>query len=178
MGLFGRRSGGERGGFWENPPVRTTDAQTLYSCGVSSLSQGDGKSTVAVGWALADVHGLHAHQASDFLTDGYSAWRDGHGFDPREAEAFLEALLTRLAANPRINGDIWSLPPDQVQPVATHYQTRCWAAAEILTLGEPSPEREERCYQAIVESPDALVPPRSIGFAKAYADRHGRRPPW
>ena len=182
MGLLSKLTGaGARAPqtpFWQQPPIRGSDPVALYAHGVRSVTQQDGPAMMATGWALWTITGIHQHQAFDFLSDGYGAWRSTAAFDPALGRMFTEQLLAGLEADPPVPTDIYSAAPDVVEPLATHYSARCWAASELASYEDVSAEDKQRIYSAIERAPQPFVPPRSMHWARAYAHNQGLPVPW
>ena len=180
VGFF-KRSATPAEPFWRVRPIRSADPGLLYQHGISCISHDDGKGAMATGWAIWDLAGLHEHQAWDFLTDGYRIWRKARDDEQTLAVEFLTDLLGRLASLPPAPWpDLYSVPPELVQPIATLHTARCWAASELLETLEPSSrgDWEQRVYDAITSARHEFVPPRSMSFARSYAATHGLSEPW
>src|SRR4051794_10620865 len=169
--------------FWRTAPTRSTDPAVLYQHGVACVAKRDGKGMLATGWALCQVAGLHEHQASDFLTDGYRIWRESPTFDRGQAAAFLADLFGALCSlsPPSVPDDIWSAAPDAVMPASIYFGTRCWAGNELLEISSDPATRSQYAplvFRSAVESPHEFVPTRTIEFATSYARSQGLAEPW
>jgi hypothetical protein len=176
MGLFKKRPPKP---FWLRPPFDSHDPDVLYQGGILAVGRDDGVAMTAIGWRLWDLVGLHSHQSFDLLTDGYRAWQNSPHANPEEAAAFLVEMLGRLSGNPSFPPDIYAAPPELVQPAATHYGARAWAAAELWpSAGRPGCPSEEQLYHAIATCPAPFVPPRSMALARDFAARHGLGEPF
>jgi len=182
MGLFTRK---ERSGdvFWRTPPVRTRDPQQLRQAGIDAHVAGDGRIMMKAGWALWDVGPLHENQSADLLTDGLKQWR-AQGASASEVVAFLRDCLARLTTGgPGAPADLRTAPPSLVAAAAEHQSTRCYMATELaLLLADTDPvestRTEEAVYRAITSCRVEFVPPRSMAWAQACAERHGLPAPW
>lgn len=171
MPFFADRSDG----FWHVPPVRSSDPAILRQAGIQAVTAGNGEHMMAIGWRIWDVAGINSEQAFDFLADGYRAWQGMPSYTPLVGASFLAEMVGRLAANPDTPPDLYAVPPAVVEPIATHYAARCWAAAEMWSLHHANTivADEERLYAAIASSPRPFVPPRSMALARDYAQGRG-----
>lgn len=180
MGLFDRvlnREPKPKPPFWRTPPFATSDAGVLHQHGISSVGRQDGRAMISTGWAIWRVAGIHSHQAFDFISDGIGFWRTSATYDVAQDRLLIRELFDGLQADPPVPADIWSAPPELVEPAAAHYSARCWAASELAGLGAEGDERRE-LYSAISRAPQPFVPPRSMSWARAYASNAGLPEPW
>lgn len=191
MGLLDRirgasqnRSGDHQPRFWLTSATPSRDPSVLYQHGILCVSRQDGPAMMSTGWTIWDIEGIHAHQAFDFLRDGYRAtWQGTSAYDHDIAIAFLSEVFERLAAvDPPVPDDIYSAPPELVRPAAVHYSARCWAGSELLEALADRPAdragREPAVFEAITRSPRDFVPPRSISWAEGFAAARGLPQPW
>ncbi|MBM0256001.1 hypothetical protein [Micromonospora sp. 4G55] len=183
MSVFSRRR--KPTAFWQEPPFRSTDLAQLYEYALSCVGREDGMGMMRSGWAIYRKAGLHAHQAEDFLRDGYQSWSQSLNFQPRVAIEFLTELFEQLREkNPAVPPNIYAVPRELIEPIASHYGMRCWAGNELLAVADHAsrPDLRERyepvVFAAIVRSPPEFVPARSKGWARAYAHDHGEPEPW
>jgi hypothetical protein len=179
MSLFSRLkvSRPEDPRFWRTSPLDTRDVARLYDHGMTCAGQQDGSAMMRIGWALWSITGsVHERQAYDFLYDGFRLWSSSPGHDASLGSVFLGDLFDRLAdSDPSVPGDISAAQPEQVQPVSTYYGARCWAGSELVSRGAGD---ADKIYDAIARTNVAFVPPRSMAWAKSYAERQGRLAPW
>jgi hypothetical protein len=163
--------------FWRTSPLDTRDVTQLHDHGIMCASQQDGPAMMRIGWALWSLTGsVHERHAYHFLYDGFRLWSNSPGHEARLESVFLGDLFDRLAdSDPPIPGDIWRALPQQVQPVSIYYGARCWAGSELVSRGAGD---AEKIYDAIARTNVAFVPPRSMAWAKSYAERQGRLAPW
>ncbi|MEV4721838.1 hypothetical protein AB0J94_32020 [Micromonospora noduli] len=68
MAIFNRK---KPTAFWQEPPFRPTDLAQLYQYAIDCAGREDGVGMMRSGWAIYRKAGLHAHQAGNFLRDGY-----------------------------------------------------------------------------------------------------------
>lgn len=175
MGLFSKRP---RPPFWHSPPISARDPQALHQYAIyECVGRDDFTGMMATGWAIWDLADIGSHQAADLLTDGYRGWEQQAGFDRALGRQFLEEALDRLASDPALPGEIMGLPREVVDPVAIHYGTRCWLASELVDAVD-DPSAEARAFDLIRRSPQPFVPPRSMNWARAFAEQHGLPEPW
>lgn len=128
------------------------------------------------GWAIWDAAGLHQHQAWDFITDGFRAWQDSGSFELATALQLLHVMFDRLVGLPPAPWpDLYAVPREVVEPVATAHSALCWTASEMIDAMEPSERSafERRAYDAIASARVEFVPPRFMSFARTYAANHG-----
>ena len=160
--------------FWRSPPVEAATAAELYQHGLQCASDGDGAGMMATGWALWDLRSVAPHHAFELLTDGYREWREGE--PAAAATEFLGDVIKRLWPDPSLPwGDLDTVPQDVLDPIATHYAARCWAATELVEAATPveRPVCEPKAFDAIMRSPRELVPPRARAFAPRTPPRTG-----
>jgi hypothetical protein len=179
MGFFKKDKSSQP--FWRVPPLRNAEPGTLHQHGISCIAHSDGPGAMATGWVLWDLAGLDSHQAWDLLSDGYRSWQDSDSYSRSEAKSFLRDMLDRLQHDPAVPWpDLYAVPPEQVQPLATHYSARCWVASELEELLDDTERAtaEPVLFDAIRRARVEFVPPRSMGWATAYARGHGHPDPW
>lgn len=178
MGIFSKRP---KPPFWRIPPIRTEDPDLLYHHGISCVGRSDGPGMLASGWALWGLVGIGAKQASDFLYTGFLEWEKSPEFTRELGCQFLDEALERLSYDlPAPWPDLYAVPPEEVEPVATYYSTRCWMAMDRIRLaGDGEREAyETQAFELIRRTRVEFVPAASMGFAKAYAQNRGLPSPW
>lgn len=157
------------GAFWTVPPLANPTPWLLHRTGITAVGRQDGRTMMAVGWALWDLVSIGENQAYDFIYDGFGLWRAEPGYEPAEGIAFLAQVFDRLDADdPVVPSDIHAADPAVVTPLSVYYGARCWAGTELAsTAGQP--ELTHRVCDAIRRSHPAFVPPRS----QAFLNHHG-----
>lgn len=189
MPLFGRSKGDEQ--FWLSSPMPDADPQVLYQFGMTCVMHDRYKDMMATGWTLWGLVGLNQLQANDFVSDGYSGWRGTAEFEAEIGVEFVDqyfhrALATAHSLDPGNlrESDIWSMPQEVVMPAATAYSAMCFAGSELLELlsgsgrSAEAAERSREVYDAVLTSHSGFVPPRTMGWAKSFAEAQGMPPPW
>ena len=190
MGFF-KKGSREEQDFWRVPPLRTTDAQVLYQYGIQTVMREDHKATIATGWSLWGLVGMAELQTNDFVSDGYSGWRSTTSFDPSVGRKFLLDYFNRAreTANTSDGGhlarvNVWALPQDEVIPVSVAYGAMCFAGNELVVISESIgstsglAEQSQEVFQSVAGSNVVFVPPRTLGWARSYAQNKGLPDPW
>jgi hypothetical protein len=124
MGLF-RKSPDVT--FWRTPPFRSPDPILLYQHGITCVTR-DGAGMMRTGWAIWGLAGLHQHQTSDFLYDGFREWHESA--DIAEQRAFVSDVFVRAISDaPSFPPDIYAAPRELVEPASAIYGARPAAVA-------------------------------------------------
>ena len=181
MGLF--RSGAKAPEFWRTPPFRAEPA-VLHEHGIRCVGSADGRGMMQTGWAIWQAAGLHQHQSSDFLKDGYRQWTED-GAEPTLRLLFLSDLFDRLVGQPAPHcpANIYLAPPSEVAPTTAYFGTRCWAGTELVVVAQHHDRGLAGSYElpvldAISTTPRDLIPPASFELARSLARKYGRPDPF
>ena len=190
MGFF-KKEGREEQDFWRVPPLGTTDAQALYQFGIQTVMREDHKATIATGWSLWSLVGIAELQTNDFVSDGYSGWRATSSFDRSVGRKFLLDYFQRARETAHAmdggrlaRANVWALPQEEVLPVSVAYGAMCFAGNELVVITESlgltsdAAEQSQEVFQAVAGSNVAFVPPRTLGWARSFAQSKGVPDPW
>jgi hypothetical protein len=180
MGLFRKRTNDDLEGFWRKPPFASRDPYVLHEHGIRCVVESDGPGMMRTGWAIWDVSGgLHMHQAFDFLSDGYRAWKPPGSHAEDDRSAFLQDMFGRLRViRPAITptADLRQLPRGIVDPASTNYAGRCWCGSELVVLlgdGLDQTPLGEEIFAAFRDTHPAFMPPRSLAMYRSMAMNRG-----
>lgn len=175
----------KRTDFWRIPPM-VGEPETLRQGGIIAVTEGDGPMMMRTGWALWQTAGIEQFQASDFLKDGYDAWKERDAAPYPERLSFLRDLFDTLAGQPSpvVPLDIYDAPRQRIELASAYFGTRAWTGSRLWGEAEAASDSDTMTqyrrpiYDALVSSHRDFVPPRSMVVADTLALQLGLPSPF